>query len=243
MNFGEILNGKYRYAFTDAICYISVRSIEDEYNRIYQISNRKPPGDMFQSFMMREAEISYPTVDRVYNFVMLNPRKMIMSRDDCLARMTQLATVPIDAKLAQLIQVETITGNTYIHPMLAIMFAINMGRSFAVEIIGHISGLRLAGCDSGTHTGRLWEEIDERDITINEYKRSARLCGIAVNDLQDKLADANRAIESLRTENEKLSILLNEMQTAHVSRCAKICNWLRKIGRNRAVSPESFRSM
>lgn len=240
MDFGEILSMKYRYAFTDAIVYISVRSIEFEYNRIYQVNNRRPPGAIFTSFMARESVTGYPTAGLVYNFVMLNPKKTLMSSGERLDRMSNLVSINIDKKLAYLVHEDPTTGNTYIHPMFAIMFAISISPQFAVEVVGHISGLRLAGCDANTMIGHLWEELDERELSIAEYKQSATLCAVLVDELRGEISKLKRETAHLRAENERLQTRIMDIRSEQKSAISRWCASILYLCRRRKVSPGVF---
>jgi hypothetical protein len=250
MEFGEILSEKNRYAFTDAIHYISVRSIEYEYNIVCQPRSRKPNGVIFGSFLSRESSLGYPTIGLVYNFIMLNPKKLPMTIAERHDRMDQLINIDIDTKITYLIRVDKLKDTTSIHPILAIMFATTISQQFATEVIGHISGLRLAGCDPNTNIGSLWEEQNEREISIAEYKRSASLCSLLVDELRGEISNLKveilemaRKNSELRTENKELRAIASEHQSNRKSRTSRICGWFVHLGRSSKIEPAEFQSM
>lgn len=236
MNFAEILEPRFRYGFTDAICYVSVRSIEYEYNRLHQDATPKPYGLMFTSWLQDEKDHGYTGIAATYNFVMLNPRGQFGI--DRRERAAQIAATTITAKITTLIHSDPSTNAIFLHPMLAIMFAISLSREFAVEVIGHINGLRVAGCEAeSTPLGNLWEAIDDRNLTIADYQKSLVECESLVNESRDNLRDANRANAKLETENEHLTILLEAARAPRKSIMIRICEGLSRLGRSNHVYP------
>ena len=240
MNFAEILEPRFRYAFTEAICYVSVRSIEYEYNRLYQVERPKSSGLIFAAWLEDEKSRDYPTVDVVYNFVMTNPRKLQMSGTEQYERKKHLFETNITAKISHMIHSDPSTNAIFLHPMLAVMFAISTGLNFAVEVIGHINGLRVAGCEANsTRIGSLWEAIDDRNLSIAEYQKSLIECESLVNNLQDNLRATNIENTRLQAENERVTILLDEARSqkkstvrVFLSCCATCISRLCRLCRN-----------
>lgn len=228
MNFAEILEPNFRYAFTEAICYVSVRSIEYEYNRMHQVEHPKSNGIMFAAWLENEKSQRYPTIGLVYNFVMTNPRRQQMTNTEQYERKKQLFATSITTKIAHLIHSDPSTNAIFLHPMLAIMFAISLGQNFAVEVIGHINGLRVAGCEvASTPIGNLREAIDDRNLSIAEYQKSLIECESLINEMRDDLRATNIENAKLQTECEHLAILLDEARSPKkstvnviLSRCA-----------------------
>lgn len=234
MNFAEILEPRFRYAFTEAICYISVRSIEYEYNRMYQAERPKPSGIIFTAWLEDEKSRGYPTIGSVYNFVMMNPRRQQLSSAESYERKKHLFATNITAKIVHMIHSDPSTNAIFLHPMLAVMFAISLNQNFAVEVIGHINGLRVVGCEAtSTPIGNLWEAIDDRNLSIADYQKSLIECESLVNELRDNLRATNIENTKLQAENEQLTILLDEARSPKksiMSHCvARVCACISRL--------------
>ena len=163
---------------------------------------------------------------------MMNPRKL--SSNEQYERKKQLFATGITAKIVHMIHSDPSTNAIFLHPMLAIMFAISLDQNFAVEVIGHINGLRVVGCEvTSTPIGNLWEAIDDRNLSIADYQKSLIECDSLVNELQDKLRASNVENAKLQTENEHLSILLNEARSpkkSTISYCiARFCECISRL--------------
>lgn len=228
MNFGEILDERYRYTFSDSVCYLSVRSIESEYNYISGTPNGKP-GARFAQWLINEEQLHHPTAIAVYNFILMNPQKRKMSSAERSMRRSELARVSIDNKLGHLIHGDPSTNSVFLHPMYAIMFATSLSVPFAIETIGHISGLRATGCESDNSPGaRAAEIIDERDSVIAELSQRIDARDRRIESLVADIKTANIELTAAYLENDHQSMLLDRVRESRKCSisliCARICN-------------------
>lgn len=228
MNFAEILDERYRYTFSDSVCYISVRSIESEYNYISGTPHGKP-GARFAQWLINEEQANHPVAIAVYNFILMNPGKRKMSSAERSMRRSELSRTSLDKKLNHLIHGDPSTNAVFLHPMYAIMFATSLSVPFAIETIGHISGLRVTGCESDNSPGaRVAEIIDERDAIISELSQKLDARDHRIESLTVDIKAANIELTAAYRENDRQALLLDQV---HKSRkcsirlmCARICN-------------------
>lgn len=237
MNFAEVLDERYRYTFSDSVCYISVRSIESEYNYATGKSTGRP-GAVFAQWIINEEQTHHPTAIAVYNFIKMNPQKRKMSSAEKSMRRSELARMPLDKKLEFLIQGDPSTQAVFLHPMYAIMFATSLSVPFAIETIGHISGLRVTGCESDNSPGaRATEIIDERDAIITEMSQKIEARDRRIATLEADIRAANLELTVAYQENDRQSLLLDRVRESRKCSisliCAKICN----RGRSKRIVP------
>lgn len=242
MNFAEILDERYRYTFSDSVCYISVRSIESE----YYYASGKPHGRvgaLFAQWSANEEQTQHPMAIAVYNFILTNPQKRKMSSAERSVRRSELARTPLDKKLSFLIHGDPTTGSVFLHPMYAIMFATSLSAAFAIETIGHISGLKSTGCESdNSPSARAAEIIDERDAVIADLSQRLEARDRRIDALVFDIKAANRELTELGKENDRQSLLLDRVRTSRKcpirTICARICN----CGPSKRIVPEDENS-
>lgn len=228
MNFAEVLDERHRYTFSDSVCYISVRSIESEYNYAVNKSHGRP-GALFAQWLINEEQSQHPTAIAVYNFILMNPHKRKMSSAERSVRRSELMRTPLDKKLELLIQGDPSTHSVFLHPMYAIMFATSLSVPFAIETIGHISGLKVTGCIADNSPGaRVAEIIDERDDIITELSQKIDMRDRRIASLEKDIKAANLELADVYRQNDHQTLLLDRV---HESRkcfirlfCARICN-------------------
>lgn len=223
MNFAEILDERYRYTFSDSVCYISVRSIESEYNYTTgRIGSR--PGSLFAQWMINEEQAQHPMAAGVYNFILMNPQKRKMSSAEKSIRRSELARTPLDKKLEFLIHSDPTTNSIFLHPMYATMFAMSLSVPFAIETIGHISGLRTTGCESdNSPSARAAEIIDDRDAIITELSQKIEMRDRRIATLESDIRAANLELTAAYQENDRQSLLLDRVRTSHKCSIRQIC--------------------